>query len=235
MGRQANALDWTERTDLGSGFGLRAFPPIEQDRCDSGIRVRPEDAGVEVAAYDDDEPTRPFRRSSLLDADETMEPLCARGIARLSALADWLEGEAPSGPVVALVRRFLRNLSEVGSALAALADAAREPSVSSGLQVTVRSLVHAVGMWRTNLVGQVDDLALTEHRSFSGWSSLPEYSAAYTLALVQPALADAEGWAIATRGEGEDLVSLLAEVATGVERLNATLRVAIEDSAASES
>jgi hypothetical protein len=234
MGRQANALDWTERTDLGSGFGLRAFPPIEQDRCDSGIRVRPEDAGVEVAAYYD-EPTRPFRRSSLLDADETMEPLCARGIARLSALADWLEGEAPSGPVVALVRRFLRNLSEVGSALAALADAAREPSVSSGLKVTVRSLVHAVGMWRTNLVGQVDDLALTEHRSFSGWSSLPEYSAAYTLALVQPALADAEGWAIATRGEGEDLVSLLAEVATGVERLNATLMVAIEDSAASES
>lgn len=242
MGRQANALDWTDRTDQGSCSGLRAFPAILPERCDSEIRVRAEDPDVEIAGHetanlDDDEPTRPFHRTSSVDAHETMDPLCARGIARLSALADWLEAEEPSGPVVEFVRAFLRDLGDVASVLEALARAARDPSVPPGLGATIRSLVHAVGMWRTNLVGQVDDLALTEHQSFSGWSSLPEYSSAYTLALVQPALADAEAWAIATRNEESeevDLASCVAAVAASVRRLNATLRIAIEETTTGE-
>jgi hypothetical protein len=239
MGRQANALDWTERTDQGSGSGLRAFPVIEPERCDSEIRVRAEEPAVQVppgetANIDDDGPTRPFHRVSSVNAQETMDPLCARGIARLSALGDWLEVEDPSGPVVELVRMFLRDLGDITSTLEALACAARDPSVPPGLGSTIGSLVHAVGTWRTNLVGQVDDLALTEHRSFSGWSSLPKYSSAYTLALVQPALADAEAWAIATRNEASeevDLVARVGAVAASVRRLNATLRIAIEETA----
>ncbi|MGO9712881.1 MAG: hypothetical protein ACLQBL_28730 [Polyangiaceae bacterium] len=227
MGRQANALDWTER----DGAGTRWHPVVVPDRPISEIRPRETLADeLEVELLDDEEPpTQRFDRpSATIETRDEVEPLSARGVARLSALADWLDGEAPSGAVVQLVRAFLHDLGEVRASLKALTTAAGELPMASGLDATIRSLAHAIGMWRANLVEHVDDLALSEHRSFSGWSSLPEYSSAYTLALVQPALADAESWAIALRGEGATILPLVRAVETSVRHLNATLRVAIE-------
>jgi hypothetical protein len=124
---------------------------------------------------------------------------------------------------------FLLALGEVRSALEVLVATAHEACVTPALDAAIGSLVHVIGMWRTNLVRQVDELALGEDGELPSSSSLPEYSAAYTLAIVQPALKEAEACAVLERGEaGEgdvtDCVGLVQAVAVSVERTNATLR-----------
>jgi hypothetical protein len=201
MGRYANALDWTsplpERTE--SEIRLRERPPLE-----------------EVGDDDADEPTRPFDRLPVPAA-----AVSASGVVRLSALADQMDGERTSGVVVRLVRAFLDDLRDVRVALGALLAATSDAPASPGLDAAVRSLAHSIGMWRTNMVEHVDDLALSEHRSLSGWSSLPEYSSAYTLAFLRPALAEA--WANAA-----GCAAFVEAVGASIERLNATLRATID-------
>jgi hypothetical protein len=239
MGRAANALDWT---DEGGGVGLRALiaypteppPPAPPWDPNAELRLREEERervsgfASEERTPEEEPLTQRFSRDSGVDVpEEGAEPLSARGIARLAALADWMAGEEPSGAVVALVRSFLRDVQEVGLAVGALVSAGRA-SAGPELDAAIHSLAVAVGMWRSNLVEHVDDLALSDHRSFSGWASLPEYSSAFTLAIVRPALAEADLWAdaAAVRG-GVDLGPLVRNVTSGVERLNATLRAAI--------
>lgn len=223
MGRAANALDWTE---AGSGVGLRALIAYPSERPDSELRLREETPASRVDDDDEEPPTHRLPGNSAFDAREE-EPSAGRGIARLSALADWIDGEEPSGAVVTLVRAFLRDVEGVGRALEALASAG-DAWAGPELAAAIQSLALAIGMWRSNLVEHVDDLALSDHRSFSGWSSLPEYSSAFTLAIVRPALAEADAWATAAavRGDG-DLGPLVRAVASSVDALNATLRTAI--------
>jgi hypothetical protein len=244
MGRAANALDWTEE---GSGVGLRALiaypstqppeaePELDPARvasegvlpCEPARELREQTPAWTVQEDPIEELAPRLEPDSAFEFRTGTEPLSARGIARLSALADWIEAEAPSGAVVGLVRAFLRDIDDVGLAVGALV-VAGEAFAGPELTSSIEALALAVGMWRTNLVEHVDDLAITDHRSFSGWASLPEYSSAYTLAIVRPALADTDAWAVAAtvRG-GSDLVPLVQAVHTAVARVNATLRTAI--------
>jgi len=172
---------------------------------------------------------------------DATDALAARGVARLSALADWLDGEEPSGVVVSLVRAFLQDVGDVAVAVDDLLAAGDAVAPSAELAASLQSLALAVGLWRTNLVEHVDDLALSSYRSLSGWSSLPEYSVAYALAMVEPALAEAEAWATVSRGvdgagngqDGLGLASHVRGVRASVRRLNATLRTAVSPPAAS--
>ena len=216
MGRLASAVDWTED---GAGVSLRA----SEIRLQAPAPLAPSDE-----PSDDDEPTRPFLRVALESRDST-EQTTARGIARLSALVHWmeLEGDGSSSAVVGLVRACLGDLAEVHASLSALSAAVGIGSEPPALGSAVHSLAVAVGLWRANLVEHIDDLALTDHRSFAGWSSLPEYSLAYTLAVVQPALDAVEAWAIARRG-GLDLFPLVRDLGASVARLNGTLRTVSE-------
>ncbi len=246
MGRLANGLDWTEE---GSGVGRRAISASVELRPDSEMRIR-EQSSTPVATdgADDDPPTCRFFRSSSAPPParrDTTDALSARGLARLSALADWLDGEEPSGVVVSLVRAFLRDVKDVGYAMDALMETATVTSdarSASELAGAVRSVAAAIGLWRSNLVEHVDDLALNSYRSLAGWSSLPEYSSAYSLAIVEPALAEAEAWATASRPRGaardtegsEDVELGVADhvrvVRGAVRRLNSALRAAITPS-----
>jgi hypothetical protein len=243
MGRAADALDWTEE---GSGVGLRALIAYPTDRpgSDFGLRtevpppppevqddldaISPPDGEASIGAeYGDDGGIEIGFEAGTGEVDESVEPSTARGIARLSALANWIEGEAPTGAVVTLVRSFLQEIDDVGLAIAALASAG-EAFGGPELVSAIESLKQAIEMWRGNLVEHVDDLAITDHRSFSGWASLPEYSSAFTLAIVRPAIAEADGWAaLATVRRGIALGPLVQAVATTVDRVNATLRTAI--------
>jgi hypothetical protein len=254
MGRAADALDWTEE---GSGVGLRAltaYPtegPTDRPGSERSLRAEtPTDpANVIQNEIDEfpvlyretyDEAGREAGSSIEIEsgietgfemregyADDAAEPLSTRGIARLSALADWIEGEAPTGAVVTLVRAFLQEMDDVGLAVAALASAG-EAFGGPELVTAIESLKQAIETWRGNLVEHVDDLAITEHRSFSGWASLPEYSSAFTLAIVRPAIAEADGWAaLATVRRGIALAPLVQAVLTAVDRVNSTLRTAI--------
>jgi hypothetical protein len=221
MGRQANAVDWAE----DGGGVLRVI-------ADSEIRLRERRPLQEEVPLEDDEPTRPVARLTLSACDA--EPLSARGIARLSALADWLSGEESAGAAVSLVREFLRGMDRVHESLSALVTASADASAAPralGLEAAVHALALVVGMWRGNMVDQVDDLALSDHRSLRGWSSLPEYSCAYALAFIRPALSDARAWAIATGGapaESATLVAAIDAIDASVRELNATLRAAID-------
>lgn len=247
MGRAANGLDWIGE---GSGVGRKArrasgdSSVSNEPRPDSELRLRaqrPEQPANHGGAFvscdgdDADPPTCRFDRSSSKPARDTTDALSARGIARLSALADWLDGEEPSGAVVSLVRKFLDDMRLVGSTMDVLVEAAEEIPLS-GVYAAVHSLTLAVGLWRSNLVEHVDDLALSNYRSLSGWSSVPEYAYAYALAIVEPALAEAEAWALAKRGpdvvKAEDstavnLAACVRAVRASVRRLTAALRTAI--------
>jgi hypothetical protein len=221
MGRVGNAVDWMEE---GSGVGLRALT-VYPERLDSEVRLRAETEAAPLLEEEEEPPTRRFQRASASEPCPAIEPLGARGIARLSALADWIGREEPSGPVVALVRAFLGDVHEVGAATDALVAAARSAPDLPELGAAVQSLALAIALWRNNLVEHVDDLALSDHRSFSGWSSLPEYSCAFTLAIVRPALAEARAWAQSSRKrEASDFCALVGAVNAAVERVNATLR-----------
>jgi hypothetical protein len=217
--------------------------PGRVDRVDSEIRLRECLPLIELGS-DDEEPTGRFQRTSpppsspadsSPDSSADLEPLSARGVARLSALADWLDGETTSGVVVGLVRAFLDDLDDVRVALAALVDATPDSSVAPGLDAAVQSLAHAVGLWRMKLIEHVDDLAISDHHSLAGWSSLPEYSAAYTLAFLRPALAEAEVSASVKRGETGDVTALVGALGIRIRRLNATLRAAVDSAPAARS
>ena len=215
---------------------------LAAERSDSELRFRPTSGAWEGCEQpstnddsvsprgDDEEPAtlrvgvgRPSFGPIGSDGCDKTDALSARSIARLSALADWMEGEEPVGVVVPLVRAFLRDVNGVTmpwerSWRQATASAAPE------LGAVIRSLALAIGLWRSDLVEHVDDLALSNYRSFVGWSSLPEYSSAYVLAIVRPALAEAEAWVTAAAVE---LAPLVRAVGASVDRLNATLRGAM--------
>jgi hypothetical protein len=229
MGRLASALDWTDGKS-GSERSVSeirlqtVMPPAADERSDA-------DETADFP-FEDDEPTVRFLRTPTFSPEEPpkdspedpSEQAAARGIARLSALARWIEGEGSSKDVVGFVRTALHELAQVHAALAALRQAAVRASVPEGFDAAVQGLTRAVGLWRANLVEHIDELALSDHRSFVGWSSLPEYSLAYTLAVVKPVLESVEDWAVAWHGTDDELVSSARLLAACVARVNDTLR-----------
>jgi hypothetical protein len=235
----------------GSDGHFSDAPPTET-AWESEIRLRAPvspAASEEIDANDDRTPTERFLRTSnagdavvfvqLTGAetgpgtDETGTGLIhppafppADAASRLNALVDRLAAEEPGGPVAGVLGGFLARLDIVHAAMSVLATEGRaaEPAV----RVAIEAFASAVLVWQSNVVEHVDELlADDEHRTLDGWRSLPEYSASYLLAFVDPTLRDVREWGDALGPLGE----VVSDVELAIARLHEATLLARHETA----
>ena len=218
MGRLASSLDWMEES--GSHSGLRAAPIAP---CESNEFPRLSDEEAALL----EEPTQPFVRAQAHGAMGDVERITARDVRRLAVLVDWIADEDPSSPVVPLVRSLLSDFDDVSRAIGALLAVSRAwTGPPPTPQPVCEALARAIGLWRASLVEYVDDLALADPWSLSGWASLPPYSTTYFLAVVRPALHGLEEWA--ATGRSDVIENILRDVGGTIARLDRTVQSAVE-------
>jgi hypothetical protein len=178
-----------------------------------------------------DEPTQPLR--ARLGAPPGVRPagrtkavdrstVCA--LARLAALREWIVGDDADSHVGSLVGSFLVRIGTLNQSLDALLRATQSSS-SGGLRAAAEGFAAAVQTWRTNVVGQVDELALVHRDSLVGWSSLPEYSTGYVLAVILPPLQALRDCLALGNGEGVRVQRHLRRVEGAVTEIELLLRL----------
>jgi hypothetical protein len=143
---------------------------------------------------------------------------------RLEHRLRWLEDAPAAAHVVAFVRGALERLADADGAAQELFATAHRAS-SSELRAAALSLAYAVRAWQRNVIDCIDELALTDHESLSGWTSVREYSAVLVLAYIAPALAAIRDHGLVARDEGIDVEGLALDFEAMLARVSSGLAV----------
>jgi hypothetical protein len=224
------ALSATRRAAQGVGImgrhAIRVQTSAEIDQEPGGARTERTSEVVLAGHHARDEHDAACPRDQPMavtaEAALSIERGAAEATLRLRELLGHLAEDEGAHEVVEFADCFLGAMGDVESALSTLMRAGRE-SPRLALRAAVEASACAVGVWRTNLVEQVDELSLIDRDSLDAWSSLSRYSKMYVGAYLLPTLRAVRDLASCEKHGGFHILACVRDVEASIAYLNGVL------------